>query len=154
MRAQDLIKNNSICIQQLTYSCGPCTIINILRLKGEPSPSEEEMTKLCKSEPEVGTSNENLLDACRQVGLEVLVDKQDASIEDLERSLGKGSYVIVDYWHAFAEEGHYGLVTDYDDRAVYLIDPSFGFIRLRKQDFLKNWYNGDKTIKRWYAAVK
>lgn len=153
MKVQDIISDNHVHLQELSYSCGPCSLLNILHLQGDFSRNEEDLAKLCGAKPGVGTSHEALLESAPKVGLEVVESKSGAAIEDLERNIDAGGYVVVNYMNVYSGEGHYGLVTDYDDKAVYLVDSSFGFIRIKKPYFLKYWYGSDK-IERWYASLR
>ncbi|MES2971470.1 MAG: C39 family peptidase [Patescibacteria group bacterium] len=153
MNVKDVFSKNNIHIQEIPYACGPSTLLNVLHLKGDSSHSEQELVELCKAKPVLGTSNENLIKAAKQVGLKLVEEKSNALVQDIERNIDAGVSVIVNYFHAFAGEGHYAVVTNYDNKALYLVDSSFGLLRLRKEDFEKFWYNSDKTIYGWYAAV-
>ena len=154
MRIQTILAEHNVHIQELSYSCGPCSILNVLHLKGDFSQSEESPTQLCGAVKGVGTSNGSLVDGCLQVGLEVMETKNDAELKDIEKNIDQGYYVIVNYFDAFSGAGHYSIVTDYDEEAVYILDCSFGLFRLEKKDFLKHWHNKSKSIFRWYVALK
>jgi len=154
MRTKAILAKYNLAVQEATFSCGPVSILNVLRLKGDFSRTEKELIKLCDAKAGVGSSNENVVKAAKQVGLKILEEKTDAKIADIERHIDSGAYVIVNYLHAFSGTGHYTVVTDYDDIALYFVDSSLGFLRLRKEYFKKYWYNSDKTIHGWYAAVK
>jgi predicted double-glycine peptidase len=154
MKIKDIFTKYHLVIQEASYTCGPCSILNVLRLKGDSSRSEEEMAELCHAKPGVGSSNEDLVKAVREVGLEVVEEKSDANTQDIERHIDDGAYVIVNYFNAFSDEGHYAVVTGYDDKALYFTDSSLGYLRLKKEYFKKFWYNSDKTVYGWYAAVK
>ena len=88
------------------------------------------------------------------MGLKVIEEKGKASIQDIERNIDNGAYVIVLYFHAFAQVGHYAIITEYDDRAFYLVGSSLGFMRLWKKDFKEFWYDTGKTDREWYLAVQ
>jgi predicted double-glycine peptidase len=154
MRVQDIFAQHHLAIQEASYTCGPVSILNALRLKGDFSRSEEELAKLCDAKPGIGTSNQNVVKVARQVGLEILEEKANAVIVDIERNIDNGAYVIVNYFDAFSDEGHYSVITEYDNRALYFTDSGFGLFRLNKEDFIKFWHNSDKTIYGWYVAVK
>jgi predicted double-glycine peptidase len=154
MNVKDIFAQNGLAIQQESYTCGPTSLLNILRLKGDVSHSEPELSKICKAKPGIGTSHEDLVKAAQQVGLELAEQKSDASIEDLERGIDAGAYVIVNYFHVYSGEGHYGLVTEYDDEALYFRDCSCGFFRIKKKFFKNFWYGDAESSKQWYAAFK
>ncbi len=155
MNIKKVLSDYNIHQQVLPYSCGPCTIMNILRMKGDFSRSEDEMVKICEAIPGRGTPQPNMLKACKEVGVEVVESKGNASMQDIERNIDKGLYVILNYFNAFSGNGHYSFVTDYDDDAIYIADCSLGLLRLRKERLEKNWYGtADDDVKQWYAAVK
>jgi predicted double-glycine peptidase len=140
-------------IQACTYACGPSALLNVLALKGNYVHNERELIKLCKAMPKVGTSHENLVKAARLLGLNVIEEKKNASIEDIERNIDHHAYVIVNYLEAFDGEGHYSVITNYDKKSFYFMDSALGQLRLKKKLFLRWWYNQNKTIYRWYVSV-
>jgi predicted double-glycine peptidase len=154
MKITQIFDDNHLAFQEAEYTCGPVTLMNLLRLKGDFSHSEAELAKLCKTKPDPGTLEEDMVAAAKTLGLDVVEAKEGATIKELEQHIDNGEFVIVCYFHAFAGEGHYGLVTEYDDKAVYLRDCSLGFIRLKKQYFEKYWHDHDGSVKRWLMAVK
>ncbi len=151
MRAKEILETHGLVIQETSYTCGPVSLLNILRLKGDPSYSEEELSQLCKSEPGVGTTQKDLISTAQHVGLDVIEEKDNGTLKDLESHLDNGAYVIVNHFHVHSGDGHYGIITDYDDRALYFVDCSYGYLRLEKKDFLKSWHGTVRTG--WYAAV-
>jgi predicted double-glycine peptidase len=153
MKIKRLFADNNLIIQQKSYTCGPVSLLNVLRLKGDSSYSEDEQAELCEAKQGVGTSHANLVKVARSIGLEVIAEKEQATIADLEQSLDKGHYVIVNYLYLYSDEGHYGLITEYDDEAFYFRDCSYGFIRLHKSDFDNAWWNQKKTIHGWFMAI-
>ena len=84
-------------------------------------------------------------------------EKSDAAIDDMERNIDEGAHVIICYANAFSGNGHYTLVTGYDDRAIYCLDSAFGLFRFSKE-YLKNFWHGQKDASkgsnRWYMAIK
>jgi len=153
MRVKDILTKYHLAIQEGSYTCGPVSILNVLRLKGDFSRTEKELAELCDAKVGIGSSNENVVKAAKQVGLKILEQKADAAIADIEKQLDNDAYVIVNYCHAFSDTGHYAVITDYDEEALYFADSSLGFLRLRKEYFKKYWYNSDKTIYGWYVAL-
>jgi predicted double-glycine peptidase len=127
--------------------------LNVLRLKGNSSYTEEKMSKKCNAKPGIGTMEADMVRVAKEIGLEVIETEEGGALKDIERNLDDGKYVIVCYMHAYSGEGHYGVITEYDKRAFYFVDPSFGLFRLRKEYFSKWWYGSD-GVKQWYMAVK
>lgn len=154
MRVKDILTQHHLATQEASFSCGPVSILNVLRLKGDFSHSEKELIKLCDAKVGIGSSNEDVVSTARQVGLKVLEEKVDAVVADIEKQLDKDAYIIVNYCHTFSDTGHYAVITDYDEEALYFADSSLGFLRLRKEYFKKYWYNSDKTIYGWYVALQ
>lgn len=154
MNIKDIYAHNNLHIQETTYSCGPCTILNVLHLKGDFSRTEKELIKLCKAKKGIGTVQRDMVEAAQAVGLKIIKAKDKGSVKDIERHLDSGAYVIVCYWHAYDEVGHYGLITQYDDDSLYFADCDFGFFRVSKKGFKKFWYNTDMNVKEWFMAVK
>ena len=91
--------------------------------------------------------------AAQEIGLTLVEEKREAAMGDIERNIDDGASVIVNYLDAFSGKGHFGVITEYDDKAFYFRDCSIGFLRLEKAFFEKFWYSGDDTP-RWYMAVK
>lgn len=154
MKIKQIYSDNNLAIQQKPYTCGPVSLLNVLQLKGDFSRTEDELAELCDAKPEIGTSNENMVKVAKQIDLGVIEVKQDASVEDLERSIDQGLSVIICYRHLYSGGGHYGLITEHDEKAFYFRDCSYGFIRICKEDLKKFWYNQDKTVHGWFMAVK
>lgn len=153
MKLTRLYKDNNHAFQQAGYTCGPVTLLNILRQKGDNTHTEEDIAQTCHAVQGQGTTNDNLIKAAESFRLKIVETKADARAEDIERHVDQGNYVVVNYFYAFSGEGHYAEIADYDERAFYLIDPTAGYMRIRKEYFVNYWYNHDKTIAKWFLAV-
>lgn len=153
MTIKQLYTDNNLNIQEAEYTCGPVTLLNVLRLKGNSSHTEEELAKKCKSGPEHGTLNKDLVRVAKEIGIEVIEAKEGGTIADIEHHLDNGAYVIVCYQHLYADDGHYSVITEHDDVSFYFRDCSYGFFRLKKKYLPKAWY-GSSGSQQWYAAVK
>lgn len=129
------------------------SLLNILRLKGNPDYDELSLTKLCNALPGKGTTHENLVTAAECIGLECVEEKERGTVSDLERLIDGGNYVIINYLVAFSDSGHYTVVTNYDAEALYFYDCSYGFMRFEKEYLKKFWISKD-SIPQWYAAFK
>lgn len=153
MKIKEVFEKHSLMIQQTPFTCAPVSLLNILHNKNQNLYCEEDLAKLCMTTT-TGTVNQNLVNAAKEVGLEVIEELQGADIKDIEYHLNKKHFVIVNYIQAFSGEGHYAVVCESDESAIYLRDSSLGFVRIKKKDFVKFWYNHDKTIQGWLLAVK
>ncbi|MEX2209276.1 MAG: cysteine peptidase family C39 domain-containing protein [Patescibacteria group bacterium] len=118
------------------------------------SHSEEELIELCGAKPGVGTSNKGLVKAAEQAGMEIVEEKDKASLQDIEDHIDSGTAVIVCYKNAFSGNGHYTVIVEHDDEAFYCRDSAFGLFRIDKEKFLKHWFNPQGAGVRWYVAVK
>jgi predicted double-glycine peptidase len=155
------IKQSGIHLQETSYTCGPASILNALRLTGCPELSEATLAAMCDTRHGVGTTNEALHVGCHRAGLHIVEAGRNATVEKLKPHLRavddltlpvQPRVVIVNYC-AFTPNGHYSVVTQYDDRAIYLADCSFGPLRLEFDEFAANWHDHTKTIHGWYLAV-
>jgi predicted double-glycine peptidase len=157
MNVKDIFSDNHLAIQQTSFTCGPVALLNVLHLKGDFSRTEDELAKLCDAKVGIGTAEESLVKAAQAVGLELVEEKSNATVEDIQRNLDNGAYVIICYTNAFSGNGHYTCVTEYDDRALYCRDPAFGLFRLGKEYLGKFWHgsmDASAGSQQWYMAVK
>ena len=153
MDIKKIYQQNNLVIQKEEYTCGPTSLLNVLRDKGDSSYTELEVAKLCNSNMKDGSLHKGMLKGAKAIGLKVVEHKEHADIKDIERNIDDGNYVIVNYFDAFTGYGHYGVITEYDDKALYLRDCFFGLFRMEKKIFKKWWYGRD-GIQQWYVAVK
>lgn len=154
MKLKKLYADNKLNFQEGEYNCGPVTLLNILSLKGDETHTEDELSKLCKAKPITGTDEADMISAAKSLGLEVVEAKKDGTLAEIEKHIDDGHYVIVCYMHAFSGQGHYALISEYDDKAYYFRDCSLGFMRLKKKYFEKHWHSQVENIPRWFMAIK
>lgn len=154
MDVKEIYAQHNISIQEEPFSCGPVAILNVLQLKGDFSHTEKDLIALCHAKLGIGTSNRNLVKAAAQAGLEIVEEKEGASFKDIERNVDAGASVVVCYKNAFSGNGHYTVITQYDDGAFYCRDSAFGLFRIEKGEFDKHWFNPQETAVRWFVAVK
>ena len=141
-------------IQKLDYTCGPVSLLNVLSLRGDDrGRSEEQLASLCRAKPATGTSNKDMVRAAEALGLAVVETKQEAEISELEGQLDGGAYPIVGY-RSLGGGGHYAVVIEYDQEALYLFDCAYGLLRIEKPIFRKRWRGQHDPAKRWFLAVK
>jgi predicted double-glycine peptidase len=154
MNIKKIFAQNGLVIQEESFTCGPCTLLNVLRLRGDPSHNEQELVRRCNAKPGIGTSHEDMVKVAPEIGLKLVKEKREATIEDIERHIDDdGAFVIVNYIDAFSGHGHYAIITEYDDKAFYFSDCSMGLFRLEKEFFKKFWHSAS-GIPQWYMAVK
>jgi len=153
MDLKKIYRQSNLAIQELSYTCGPTSLLNVLRLKGDDSYTERQLAELCKSNRKDGTTHEGLVDGAQKAGLKVVEHKENAELKDIERNVDAGAYVIVNYFDAWTGYGHYSVITEYDSKSYYIRDCFFGLFRMEKR-ILDKWWYGRDGIKRWYLAVK
>ena len=140
-------------IQRGDSNCGPVTLLNVLAMQGDHSRTENELADLCQTQPGFGTSNEMMVAAAKQLGMEIVAVQEDAAIGDLERHIDDVAHVIVCYL-SLSASGHYSIVSEYDDKALYLHDCCYGLIRIEKETFEARWRNLDEPAERWFMATR
>ncbi len=90
--------------------------------------------------------------------IEVVKEKSNASLQDIQRSIDKGAYVIILSAATFSGNSHYTVITEYDDQSLYCRDSAYGFLRLDTEYLKKLWHGVDHDASRgsrqWYVAVK
>jgi len=154
MKVTEVFKKHNLHIQETDFSCGPSSILNILHHKGRFDFNEGELSKICNVQAGTGCTRDELLVGIQAAGLNIIEKKTNGEISDIEGHVDKGHTVIVNYYHLYSEIGHYAVVVEYDHRAFYLADSSFGFLRIRKEKFYKYWHDTDKNTMRWFLAIE
>jgi predicted double-glycine peptidase len=128
--------------------CGPASLKIILDYYGIQK-SEQELSILCETDPELGTSDIGIKKAAESLGFKVMIQNK-SSFEDIEDYLEKGIPVMVnwftrgrsDYDESTVCDGHYSVVSGLDEDNVYLQDPEIGCERvINKEDFLTVWFD-------------
>ena len=157
MNVKDVFADNNLVIQQGQSNCGPSALLNVLHLKGDFSHDEEELAELCDAKVGYGTTPENLVRAARRLGIEVVEEKSNASLEDIKRNLDKGACVIILSAATFSGNSHYTCITEYDDQALYCRDSNYGLLRLDIEYLGKLWHgvehDASRGSQRWYMAA-
>src|SRR5690242_13155748 len=92
MKIKDIYSKEGLVIQQLSYTCGPTSLLNALKLKGETSLTERDLAKLCSSNKKDGTTHPGLIEGAAKAGLKVGEHKDKASIKDVERNIDNGAF--------------------------------------------------------------
>ncbi len=158
MNIKGIFSDNNLVIQEGQSNCGPAALLNVLRLRGDFTHNEEELAQLCKAKVGYGTTPENLVKAAQNLGIEIVEEKSGASLQDIQRNIDKGTYVIILSAATFSGNSHYTVVTEYDDQALYCRDSAYGFLRLEVEHLEKLWHGVDhdasRGSKQWYVAVK
>jgi ABC-type bacteriocin/lantibiotic exporter with double-glycine peptidase domain len=158
MNIKNILSDNGLVIQRGQSNCGPAALLNVLHLKDDFTHEEEELAQLCGAKVAYGTTPQNLVKAAQKLGIEVVEEKSNASIQDIEKNIDKGAYVIILSAATFSGNSHYTVITEYDDQAFYCRDSAYGFLRLGKEYLEKLWHGVEHDASRgseqWYVAVR
>ena len=128
--------------------CGPASLKIVLDYYGVKK-GEKELTRLAGTTQHLGTDEEGLVKAAKQLGFGVAI-KNNSSFGDIEKWLGRGVPPIVDwftrgradYSDSQVADGHYSVVCGIDSKHIYLQDPEIGGIRkIEKNDFKRVWFD-------------
>lgn len=128
--------------------CGPASLKIVLSYYGIEK-TEEELARVCKTDPDLGTTAENIVSAAESVGLKGEI-KNTSSFDDIQSWLTKEVPIIVnwfsrgrtDYEESEVPDGHYSVVADIDDQYIHLQDPEIGKLRkIKRDDFFRVWFD-------------
>jgi ABC-type bacteriocin/lantibiotic exporter with double-glycine peptidase domain len=136
--------------QETLYAgmCGPASLKMVFEYWGIDK-SEQQLADLCNTQPDLGTSDQDLKRVAESFGLKVEI-KNLSTFEDILYWLDKKVPVIVDwftrgrpdYSDSEVSDGHYSVVVGLDTEYIYLQDPEIGALRkLKRVDFLKVWFD-------------
>ena len=128
--------------------CGPASLKMVLAYYGVEK-TEEELAKLCGTDQDLGTSDQDIKKAAESLGLAVEI-KNNSTFEDIQYWLDKKVPVIVnwftrgrtDYGESEVPDGHLSVVVGLDDEYIYLQDPEIGKLRqIARDDFMQVWFD-------------
>lgn len=141
--------------------CGPASLKIVLGCYGVER-TEEELAKLCTTDPNLGTSAEGIKKAAESLGFTVEI-KNNSSFEDIKRWLDKKVPIIVnwftrgriDYPESAVPDGHLSVVVGLGEEYIYLQGPEVGKLcKIDRNDFMKVWFDfkGDR-ITSWDEMI-
>src|SRR3989344_3821503 len=105
--------------QEKDYDCGPTCLEMLLDFYGIPY-DREQLDSLCEAQPARGTDNGKLVEAVRHYGAEPVV-KENASLDDIIKTIKNGHPVLVNYFNCKSSVGHFGVVKGVDEEGKALI---------------------------------
>ncbi len=135
--------------------CGPASLKILLSHYGKDF-TEEELTGLCDSTIEEGTTHQGLHDALINMGLHPL-EKETATIQELRELIDEEIPVIVG-WRK-NDEDHYSVVYALDDTHISMMDPEEEScnVTMPVSTFESSWHDHDKEAQRetyhWFIAI-
>lgn len=142
--------------QATDYTCGASALQSVMRYYGDEY-METELANILKSDPNEGTTYNNIVNYSRSEGYKVNVYK-NMKFADLKKLINNKKPVIVllqawsdtpqDYTKDW-EDGHYAVAIGYDEKNVYFMDPStlgnYTFVPARQ--FQDRWHDTDGAEK-------
>jgi hypothetical protein len=139
--------------QVTPWSCGPSALKIVLDFyENKINPGKLISETECTTE---GTLHKGLRKILDKLGYKY-IEKEKATIDDIEEFIIKGIPVIVDYqaYHG----GHFSTIIGFDENRFYISDPASDkkYKWIKKQDFEKRWHEEDepgKIVNRWLLAV-
>jgi len=101
-----------------------------------------------------GTENRSFVLLAEQLKLNYIV-KRNAKWMDLVDAFAAGYYLIVCYFDEQEQVGHYAVVHQMSETAVYLHDPFYGpDHEIARERFLTIWHNGCEDETRWFIGLQ
>jgi len=128
--------------------CGPASLKIVLDYYGVDK-TEKELAELAGLNPELGINDKDIVRVAESLGFKAEI-KNESSFEEIEKWLGKGMPVIVDwftrgrqdYGDLEVADGHYSVVVGLDDEYIYLQDPEIGGERkIKRENFMRVWFD-------------
>jgi predicted double-glycine peptidase len=139
-------------VEQATdYSCGPATLLAVLRYWRKPVACEQDLYPALHTTPKDGTEPFMLEKVARDRGLRAEY-RIGATVDDLRAALAAGTTVILDLqawrdkpiaWRDDWDDGHYIVLVAIDGDRVYAMDPSadHGFSWLTVGALEERWHD-------------
>ena len=138
--------------QATDYTCGIGALQSVLAYYGSEF-REDELASTLKSDRRKGTAYQRIADFAHKQGFDVSIQK-GMSLDELKSKIDKRLPVIclLQAWSKNPQkyasdwvDGHYAVVTGYDHKNIYFMDPSTlgNFAYVPKDEFLKRWHDTD-----------
>lgn len=143
--------------QERSGTCGPACLRMAALSFGLDVP-EAALAAAGGTTEESGTGLQGMVAAAAAIGLEAVV-QENATLEDLGRSMADGWVPIVTWWSY--NEGHYSVVTGLDAGQIILNDPETGTERrMPEAEFVPLWFDyeaapgGQRRVEHTFIAVR
>ncbi len=140
--------------QDTGYTCGPASLQMAFSFLGKFK-SESALTKEAKTNKE-GTTHEGMIETALREKFYCYVN-EGSSIEEIKYFVHLGLPVIVDYTEPSGEDGHYAVMSGYQDGHIILNDPWNGKgFKLPEKEFISRWYDDHKLnhrCERWIMVL-
>ena len=154
--------------QETDYSCGPASLLAVLRYWGAFKGKERDLYGPLETSKKDGTEPPKLRDFARSLGLSAEL-RTGMTLADLRAALGRGETVIVDIqawrenphstkpWKDDWEDGHYVVVIGMDAKDVFFEDPVLkdSYAYMPADELLSRWHDYEDrhgTVQRYWQA--
>ena len=158
MKEKDYTVKGGHCFEQeLSYTCGPSSIRNVLYLMGMPDVEEGHIAELACTTIDKGTEYYGMVYAIGMLGLVGRIIG-NTHVENLNRHINKGSQAIVDYMSGpnHNGDGHYSVFVGGNKANVVLADPADGLFKVvDRKWFDRQWFDFNSEGERFdkYAII-
>lgn len=139
-------------IQETDYSCGPASLLSVLRYWNVYPGDEKGLYALLGTTPQNGTHPKHLEEGAQFFGLAAEM-KENLTMEDLNAAVEKDVTVIVDLqawsgarknnWDYKWDDGHYVVYVGSHHNNAFFMDPSaegnYAYIPI--EEFLRRWHD-------------
>jgi predicted double-glycine peptidase len=134
--------NRNLIRQTTSSDCGPAALATLLNFYLEIPTTEKEMERLSSATLAMGTTLLGLEQAAKAKGCDANSFRMSyATLQEQLRTYA--APVIVNLVN---QEPHFTVVLEAGDEYVFLADPAFGNVVLRKSDFLRFWTSPLESI--------
>ncbi len=150
-------------VQEENYTCGVAATRSVLHYYGIVE-EEETLAVALKADPQEGTDSKNIVKYLNEKGFKASVTTF-STIEQIQTAIRNKFPVMVLIqawtntpnvdWSQDWDDGHWVVVTGYDNDHLYFMDPSNPgkYTFLSNKDFLVRWHDVDELKKVWQLAL-
>ncbi len=124
--------------QTTDHTCGPAALRAFLsHYNVKPMYTEQELTKMLYTCPQVGTKFEVINAFLKSIGINA-VYKDNRIMPNIKYLIDQGKIILTE-WIDWG--GHFVIICGYDDTHYYLADPESGVVTKESQDrFTSMWF--------------
>lgn len=126
--------------QDTGYTCGPTALQMAFSFLGKFK-SEKNIAREAGTQSKTGTSHHGMIEAALREKFYCYVN-EGSTLDELKYFIKLGHPVIVNYIEPSSDEGHYAVVTGYNNKHITLNDPWNGKdFNISEQSFLARWHD-------------
>lgn len=130
--------NAPITKQKTEYTCGPASMRSVFGAFGLPDATEVQLAKELKTNPEHGSSPENMVQVAKSHGL-VARARSRRTYEELIEALKNGNTVVP--LVQLEGDSHWLIIDTIDKKTIRLMDPYVGdYVVQSREQFMKRWF--------------